>query len=107
MGSALQLVKVSAGRRGWGFIWPLGRFALAGGSAVGQRSMIRYCLPAHIVQVLALVHWAKYTDFSFIPERIRPYLGNTLKLGYVLLAFIFFALNQILTWRYAHHLWVA
>jgi hypothetical protein len=87
--------------------WSMFYIALAGGSAVGQRSMSRYCLPVHIVQVLALVHWAKYTDFSFIPERIRPYLGNTLKLGYVLLAFIFFALNQILTWRYAHHLWVA
>jgi hypothetical protein len=87
--------------------WAMFYIAVAGMSPLGQRSMIRYCLPVHIVQVLALVHWAKYTDFSFIPERIRPYLGNTLKLGYVLLAFIFFALNQILTWRYAHHLWVA
>jgi hypothetical protein len=87
--------------------WAMFYIAVAGMSPLGQRSMIRYCLPVHIVQVLALVHWAKYTDFSFIPERIRSYLGNTLKLGYVLLAFIFFALNQILTWRYAHHLWVA
>jgi hypothetical protein len=87
--------------------WAMFYIAVAGMSPLGQRSMSRYCLPVHIVQVLALVHWAKYTDFSFIPERIRPYLGNTLKLGYVLLAFIFFALNQILTWRYAHHLWVA
>jgi hypothetical protein len=87
--------------------WAMFYIAVAGMSPLGQRSMSRYCLPVHIVQVLALVHWAKYTDFSFIPKRIRPYLGNTLKLGYVFLAFIFFALNQILTWRYAHHLWVA
>ncbi|HIK20624.1 MAG TPA: hypothetical protein IGR15_06120 [Synechococcus sp. M44_DOE_062] len=87
--------------------WILFYIAAAAMSSLGQRSMSRYCLPVHIVQVLALVHWAKHTDFSFISQRMRPYLGVALKLGYGLLAFIFFALNQILTWRHAQHLWVA
>jgi len=38
---------------------------------------------------------------------VLGYLGTILKLGYGLLALIFLALNQILTWRYVHHLWVA
>jgi hypothetical protein len=87
--------------------WVMFYIALAGMSVVGQRSMVRYCLPVYIVQVLAWLHWAKHTDFSFIPQRAWRYLGSALKLGYCLLAFIFFALNQILTWRYVQHLWVA
>jgi len=87
--------------------WAMFYIALTGTSPLGQRSMSRYCLPVHIVQVLALVHWAKHTDFSFIPQRVLGYLGTILKLGYGLLALIFLALNQILTWRYVHHLWVA
>jgi hypothetical protein len=87
--------------------WAMFYIALTGTSPLGQRSMSRYCLPVHILQVLALVHWAKHTDFSFIPQRVLGYLGTILKLGYGLLALIFLALNQILTWRYVHHLWVA
>jgi len=87
--------------------WAMFYIAVAGMSPLGQRSMIRYCLPVHIVQVLALLHWAKHTDFGFIPLWARPHLSRVLKLGYGLLGLIFLALNQILTWRYVHHLWVA
>jgi hypothetical protein len=109
-GASVMVGKSRCWRERLGFhlaAWAMFYIALTGTSPLGQRSMSRYCLPVHIVQVLALVHWAKHTDFSFIPQRMRPYLGVALKLGYGLLAFIFFALNQILTWRYAQHLWVA
>ena len=87
--------------------WIMFFISVAGMSAVAQRSMIRYCLPVHIVQVLAFLHWAKHTDFGFIPLEVRPHLSRVLKLGYELLALVFLVLNQILTWRYVHHLWVA
>ena len=109
-GASVMVGKSRCWRERLGFhlaAWAMFYIALTGMSPLGQRSMSRYCLPVHIVQVLALVHWAKHTDFSFIPQRMRPYLGVALKLGYGLLALIFLALNQILTWRYVHHLWVA
>jgi hypothetical protein len=87
--------------------WAMFSISVAGMSAVAQRSMIRYCLPVHILQVLALLHWAKHTDFGFLPLWARPHLSRVLKLGYGLLGLIFLVLNQILTWRYVHHLWVA
>lgn len=87
--------------------WAMFYIAVAGMSPLGQRSMIRYCLPVHLVQVLALLHWAKHTDFGFLPLWARPHLSRVLKLGYGLLGLIFLVLNQILTWRYVHHLWVA
>ncbi len=87
--------------------WVMFSISVAGMSAVAQRSMIRYCLPVHILQVLTWLHGAKYTDFSFIPQQVRFYLDSVLRLGYWILAFVFFALNQILTWRYVQHLWVA
>ncbi len=87
--------------------WAMFYIAVAGMSPLGQRSLIRYCLPVHIVQVLALLHWARHTDFGFIPLWARPHLSRVLQLGYGLLGLIFLALNQVLTWRYVHHLWVA
>ncbi|MFS8865533.1 hypothetical protein NW857_07935, partial [Synechococcus sp. H55.9] len=87
--------------------WAMFYIAVAGMSPLGQRSMIRYCLPVHVVHVLALVHWAKHTDLGFLPLWARPHLSRVLKLGYGLLALIFLVLNQILTWRYTQHLWVA
>ncbi|MFS8898468.1 hypothetical protein NW817_04730 [Synechococcus sp. H65.1] len=87
--------------------WAMFYIAVAGMSPLGQRSMIRYCLPVHVVQVLALLHWARHTDFGFLPLWARPHLSRVLKLGYGLLALIFLVLNQILTWRYVRHLWVA
>ncbi|PIK93111.1 hypothetical protein SYN65AY6LI_02210 [Synechococcus sp. 65AY6Li] len=87
--------------------WAMFSIAVAGMSAVAQRSMIRYCLPVHILQVLAWLHGIRYTDFSFIPQQVRFYLDSVLRLGYWILALVFFALNQILTWRYVQHLWVA
>jgi hypothetical protein len=87
--------------------WAMFSISVAGMSAVAQRSMIRYCLPVHILQVLAWLHGIRYTDFSFIPQQVRFYLDSVLRLGYWILALVFFALNQILTWRYVQHLWVA
>ncbi len=87
--------------------WVMFYIAVAGMSAVAQRSMIRYCLPVHILQVLTWLHGIRYTDFSFLPQQVRFCLGSVLRLGYWSLAFAFFALNQILTWRYVQHLWVA
>jgi hypothetical protein len=87
--------------------WAMFSISVAGMSAVAQRSMIRYCLPVHILQVLTWLHGVKYTNFSFIPQQVRPYLGSVLRLGYWILALVFFALNQVLTWRYVQHLWVA
>ncbi|MFS8967455.1 hypothetical protein [Synechococcus sp. H55.4] len=87
--------------------WIMFSISVAGMSAVAQRSMIRYCLPIHTLQVLAWLHGIRYTDFSFIPQQVRFYLGSVLRLGYWILALVFFALNQILTWRYVQHLWVA
>jgi hypothetical protein len=87
--------------------WAMFSISVAGMSAVAQRSMIRYCLPVHILQVLTWLHGVKYTNFSFIPQQVRPYLGSVLRLGYWILALVFFALNQALTWRYVQHLWVA
>ena len=87
--------------------WIMFYISVVGMSAVAQRSMIRYCLPVHIVQVLALLHWAKHTDFGLVPLWVRSPANGFLKLGYGLLALVFFALNQILTWRYVQHLWVA
>ncbi len=87
--------------------WVMFSISVAGMSAVAQRSMIRYCLPVHILQVLAWLHGIRYTDFSFIPQQVRFYLDSVLRLGYWILALVFFALNQILTWRYVQHLWVA
>ncbi len=87
--------------------WIMFYMAMAGMSPLLQKSMSRYCLPVHIMQVLAVVHWLKHTDLSFIPEQVRPYLSDALKLGYVLLCQVFLALNLILTWRYVRHLWVA
>ena len=113
--SLVEGLSILAGRsRRWqeqlGFhlaAWAMFYIAVAGMSPLGQRSMIRYCLPVHILQVLALLHWAKHTDFGFIPLEVRPHLSRVLKLGYELLALVFLVLNQILTWRYVHHLWVA
>jgi hypothetical protein len=87
--------------------WVMFYIAVSGMSALIQRSMSRYCFPVHIMQVLAVVHWLKYTDLSPIPTRLRPYLSDGLKLGYMLLCQVFLALNLVLTWRYVHHLWVA
>jgi len=87
--------------------WAMFSISVAGMSAVAQRSMIRYCLPVHILQVLTWLHGVKYTNFSFIPQQVRPCLGSVLRLGYWILALVFFALNQVLTWRYVQHLWVA
>ncbi len=87
--------------------WAMFSISVAGASATGQRSMIRYCLPVHTLQVLTWLHGVKYTNFGFIPQQVHFYLGSVLRLGYWILAFVFFALNQILTWRYVQHLWVA
>ncbi|MEN9204944.1 MAG: hypothetical protein Q6K70_03960, partial [Thermostichales cyanobacterium DRC_bins_46] len=87
--------------------WVMFYIAVSGMSPLIQKSMSRYCLPVHSVQVLGLVHWLKHTDMSGIPEGVRPYLGEVLKVLYVLVVQVFLALNLFLTWRYVRHLWVA